>query len=265
MTDTDWQWSEVAAAWPLIQGGFAVSVTLTLLVIALGLPAGLVLGLLTSPRVAWMRPLGWLLTTLLAVPRLLPGLVVVAAFFVLWPASAEWLHDALGQFDPGPAADGVAAELGRAVAAPPFAIAAVALAVVLAARTEFIVRSSVRHVSTQLRAVARAMGMSRGTELTRVILPMTARGTAAPLLGAGVRVFRDSTLAAFIGVADVLFVAVRDAPTPGTRGGNGHLGLELFTLMAIGFLVILVPAELFIRWLTRSRWMRRGERRAVVA
>lgn len=252
VNEYSWNWSVVVEYWPAFLNGAIVSVLLTLFVVSVGTLVGVLVGVGMSTRKSVLRPLRWFLTVYVEILRALPVLVLLIWMHYVAPASTGWLYSFLSMTSE--AISGVVGGMGRAVlasiASRPFASAAVALSLNLSAFVADIVRSEIAGTPSALIDAAKSLGMSPSMALRRVILPEVARRSLPALVALYITMFKFTTLAAFIGCNELMNVTF-------TAGNSSYRYLELYTCLAIVYLMILIPATYAAKRIEKSQWLLR--------
>jgi polar amino acid transport system permease protein len=185
-------------------GGLALTVLLAAAGLALAAPLGLVLGL---ARVSPLRAVRWPVTALGAVVRGVPLLMVIFwAYFFL------------------PSVTGV--KTGQ------FATMLGALVLFDAAYLAEIVRSGIRAVPRGQVEAARALGLSAGQTMRKVVLPQALRQVLPSLVNQFVATLKETSLGYIIGLSEVSFIASQINTQVLTKPAQvyGLLGLTYFTL-----------------------------------
>ncbi|WP_458792761.1 amino acid ABC transporter permease [Yoonia sp. MH D7] len=124
---------------------------------------------------------------------------------------------------------------------PPFIAATIALSLVLAAYTAEVVRAGIEAVPKGQFEASEALGLSFFTMMRKVILPQALRMMIPPLASYCVAIMKDTSLASFVTMGDLLKQAT-DAqalfanPTP-------------LLLAALIYIAILWPMVRFTSWL----------------
>jgi polar amino acid transport system permease protein len=169
--------------------GLAVSLQLTALTLLLALPLAVAVALLRLSPVAALRALGvgyvegirnvpllaHLLFWYFGAPELLPD------------AAKEWLYAGNVEFD----------------------CAVVALTLYIAAYMAEDIRSGIRAIPTVQLEAGRALGFGFLATMRRVILPQALRVTVPPLISQTLNLWKDSSIATVIGVAEMMYQAAK--------------------------------------------------------
>jgi polar amino acid transport system permease protein len=206
--DFGWVWTYRR---PLLEG-VGVTVQLNLLVLVLGTLLGLVVGLMARSPSRLVRLFVRLYVDLL---RTLPVLVLLVWFFFCAPVV-----------------------LGIRITAWLSAVAVLSLN--LSAFVAEIVRAGVDAVPRQHVESAVAVGLSRRDTTRYVVLPVALRVMFPPLVGQWINSVKLSVLASVIAVPELLH-RTTDVISQVYRP------LEFYTVLAVLFLVILLPGTLYSR------------------
>jgi polar amino acid transport system permease protein len=184
-------------------GGLALTVLLAALALALALPVGLALGL---ARVSPYRAIRWPVTALVFVVRGIPLLMVIFwAYFFL------------------PSVTGHKTEQ--------FSTMLIALVLFDGVYLAEIVRAGIARMPAGQFESARALGLGYGRTMRLVILPQALRITFPPLLSQTLNLWKNTSIATVIGVAELMYQAQR-VETASFRG------FETFAVVTAGYLGI---------------------------
>ncbi|MBI2929068.1 MAG: amino acid ABC transporter permease [Verrucomicrobia bacterium] len=252
MNSYSWQWSVLNDYWPAFRNGAVVTVLLTAVIVVVGSLLGIAFGVLLADKSRALAPARWLVWIVVETLRALPVLVVLVYFHYVLTGSSAWLHKLLTmlagavQPEPGTMSDAIL----KTVASRPFATSVVALSLNLSAFVADIIRNGILGVPKPLIDAAKSLGMGPWLRLRRVILPEALRTSLAGLVAMFITMFKFTTLAAFIGCNELMNVVY-------TAGNSSYRYLELFTMLAFAYLVILMPATFAARRVEQSRWLQR--------
>lgn len=206
-----WQFTAVRGALPQLLQGLLVTIELTVLVMAIGLVAGMGVALLRIGRWRAVRAVTWGYTELF---RTTPILVQLIWFFYVLPSA-----------------------LGASL--PPFWLAVVALGLNLTAYVAEIFRSTILSVDPGQRESALATGMRPATAMRRIVLPQAVRRSIPLLAATWITLFKDTSLVAVIGVHELTY-----------RGKDVALAtyrpLETFTVVAVMYFLLAYPQSLLV-------------------
>ena len=251
MGESSWQWSIVGDHGPALLEGAVVTILLTLIVLGIGGLVGLAMGTIRTRRARSLRAVGAAIDTYVWIFNGLPVLVVLLLVYLAVPGSAGWLNEMLIGVEQAavPHAGGTEAGVLGAVAAPSFAAATIALSLWLSARLACIVRRGLESTPGSVIDAYRAQGMGGFMLVRHAIIPEAFRRSLPELISATTTTILLTTLAAFIGCAELLHVAY----TAGLQSGHPA---ELLTVAALFYLVVIAPLATLQTCLRRSRWLR---------
>ncbi|MCK4351843.1 amino acid ABC transporter permease [candidate division WOR-3 bacterium] len=128
-----------------------------------------------------------------------------------------------------------------------FTTAAFGLSINLSSFVADVVRGAIDGVPTSYKDAARSLGMSSKLILRRIVLPEAFRALIPTLTALYITMFKMSTLASVISVWEPL------------HSGNSiiihtYRALEVYTGIAIIYLIIIVPATYFSKKLEKSKY-----------
>ncbi len=210
---------------------------LTLGLSAAALVLAMAIGLLTAiARGSRWRALRVISGAYVELMRTLPLFVLLLWVFYAMPILVQGL-------DP----DGIGFRaLGWIADLTPFMAAVIALALNAGAFLSEIFRAGIEGVPRGQVEAAQSLGMGRWLTLRRIVLPQALRRMLPPTVGQFIHTVKDSSLASAIGLAEL----TRRATELQTQT---YRPLELYTLLALEYLVILLVLSRISRWLER-RW-----------
>lgn len=171
-------WGIVAEAWPILWDGLQRTLLLSLMVVPLGLLAGLALALLARARSRWVR---WPLALWVDVFRALPPLVLLVLLYAGLPF-AGWEIGAWG---------------------------AVALGFLLNTGAYYaeILRAGIESVPRGQAEAARALGLSRAKTMALVVLPQAVRNVLPDLVSNTLEVVKLTSIASVVALPELLYQA----------------------------------------------------------
>lgn len=210
---------------------------LTLALSACALLLGMAIGLATAAlRLSRHRPVRAVAETYVELMRTLPLFVLLLWVFYAMPIMVQGLdRDGWGF-----------TALGWVADLTPFTAAVIALALNAGAFLSEIFRAGIEGVPRGQVEAAQSLGMGRWLTLRRIILPQALRRMLPPTVSQFIHTVKDSSLASAIGLAEL----TRRATELQTQT---YRPLELYTLLALEYLVILLLLSRLARWLER-RW-----------
>jgi polar amino acid transport system permease protein len=213
--------ASIFSGWPdwldELLGGLFMSMKLTLAILALGLPLGLLFALGVASPVRLVR---WSAIVLVEIARGLPALVLVYLVYFGLPQADLTLSA--------------------------FAAGTAALGLTLAGYTSEVFRAGIAAVPAGQREAARAIGLSRAKELRLVVLPQALRISIPPILGYAILYFQATSLCFAIAVPELLSRAY-------TIGSSTFRYLSVLLLAGLMFAAVCIPASQFVDLLERRR------------
>ena len=221
--DYPWDFAPVWRYFPALMRGVVVTLYLTALAIVLGTPIGIIQGLLLTVRNRWIR---YPLILFTDAVRSLPVLILILWVYYFVP---------------------VLVGLPRM---SPFSLATIALTANLAAFIADVVRASVNAFPQGLLDAAHACGLSRLATLRHIVLPEVVREILPTLALLYISILKLSSLASVIAVHELLHAADRIRAIT-------FQAIEVFTVLAGIYIVLVMPLSLAVRSLETSRFFRR--------
>jgi len=220
LVDTFFNWRVMSEYLPKIVEGFVLTIQLALAIVVSGIVCGLVLAMIRSFRV---KPVNFLIITVVDVLRALPPLVIIIMFYFALPT------------------------VGIRMSA--FVATWLALSLVLAAFAEEIFWAGILAVPKGQWEAARSTGLSFLQTLRFVVMPQAVRITIPPLTNRTIAITKGTALGAVIAVGEILY----QAQTAYSFSYNP----SPLTLGAIAYLILFIPVVYFGRWVeTRFAWKR---------
>jgi polar amino acid transport system permease protein len=131
-----------------------------------------------------------------------------------------------------------------------FIAAAIGLSLWGSANMAEVVRGAVQSVPRGQEEAASALGFSWPGRMRHVILPQATRRALPPLIGLVVNLTQQTSLAAVIGLLDILEASQRSIERLTLSGGNSHAVPILGAVLAV-FFVICLPLTMLSRWFER--------------
>lgn len=131
-----------------------------------------------------------------------------------------------------------------------FVAAAVGLSLWGSANMAEVARGAVQSVPNGQAEAAAALGFSWTGRMRHVLLPQAARRALPPLIGLVVNLTQQTSLAAVIGVLDILEASQRSIERLTLSGGSSHAVPILGAVLAV-FFVICLPLTILSRWFER--------------
>jgi His/Glu/Gln/Arg/opine family amino acid ABC transporter permease subunit len=209
-----WRFDVAFENLPLLLSGLGMTCLLTVLAMAIGIAGGLVLALM---RLAPLRLLRWPAYAFTELFRTTPLLVQVVWVFSVLPLT-----------------------IGLTLS--PFFSGLVALGLNVAAFMSEIFRAGITSLSVGQFHAGYALGMTRMQCLRRIVLPQAALRTVPPMAGMWVALFKDTSVLAVIGVAEMMTQARIIA-------ADTYRPLEVYTLVAVVYFLLTFPQSLGAQYL----------------
>lgn len=211
--------SSIVSRWPEWIGdlllGLLQSIELTLAVVAIGLPLGLLLAVAIT---VGPRPVRWLAIGVVEIARGIPALVVLYLVYFGLPQVQLTLQA--------------------------FVAASIALGFTMSGYTTEIFRAGIAAVPHGQYEAARAVGLSRRDELRHVVLPQAVRIVIPPILGYVVLFFQATSLAFTVAIPELLSRAY-------TIGSTTFQYLSVLILAALLYAAVAIPSSQLIDFLER--------------
>lgn len=209
--------------------GASVTFQLSLIVWVIGIFGGVLLLLLDSyidKKVLSSRPLYSLLKTVASFFVIKLGKTVIPSIPIL--VLLYWFYYPFqGIFS---------------VELSPFTIAAIVLSLVNIASTSYIIKQSIQELPEKYHTSALLCGLSSKEIFFKIKLPLIIRNTAGPILLIQLSMLHNSIFASLINVQDILWQTK-------LINSQVHRPIEVFTILALFFLVISIPVILFGNYL----------------
>ncbi|MFE1959763.1 amino acid ABC transporter permease [Streptomyces sp. NPDC059479] len=201
--------------------GLRETALLALVSIAASLLAGTLLGaVLTLPS----RPVRAVVRAYVEIWRGLPIIIILYFIFFLLPIIGVLVNT--------------------------FIAAAIGLSLWGSANMAEVVRGAVQSVPRGQAEAAAALGFSWTGRMRHVLLPQAARRALPPLIGLVVNLTQQTSLAAVIGLLDILEASQRSIERLTLSGGSSHAVPILGAVLAV-FFVICLPLTMLSRWYER--------------
>lgn len=197
--------------------GEGLLVSLQLTVISVG--AGYVLGLLLALGVISVRPwIKWTTLAIVEVGRGIPALVVLYIVYYGLPSVGLLFEN--------------------------FVAAAIGLTITVAAYSSEMFRAGIQSVPGGQGEAAAALGLSRTTVLTRVVLPQGLRSSIPALMGLAIQSFQGTSLAYSISVNELMSEAYQ-------ASSISFQYLEVYAVTGAVYAVVAVPATWASMWVEK--------------
>jgi polar amino acid transport system permease protein len=212
----EWDFSFVLQNYPEILKGVGVTFIYSIATIVAGLLIGIVVGLVLIRR---SDVLTYLASGYVQLFRCTPLLIQVIWFFYALPVLLN-------------------------INLPPWLAAGLGLTLYMGAFSAEIVRAGINSIEKGQWQAARALGMSESRMMRRIILPQAVRRMLPPLVNQSVLQLKNTSLLYIVAVPDLMYVG-------STLVSNTFRPLEVYTTVAIIYLVILYPLQKMARWFER--------------
>jgi polar amino acid transport system permease protein len=131
-----------------------------------------------------------------------------------------------------------------------FAASAIGLSLWGSANVAEVVRGAVQSVPRGQAEAAAALGFPWPGRMRHVILPQATRRALPPLVGLVVNLTQQTSLAAVIGLLDILEAAQRSIERLTLTGGDTH-AVPILGAVLVVFFVVCLPLTMLSRWLER--------------
>ena len=200
---------------PDLLGGFVISLEVTAVCLALGIPLGLLLALGVQARSVALR---WLSLAVVEIGRGTPALILLQFAYFGLPTVGVTLSS--------------------------FVAASLALAWCTGAYTSEIIRAGLQAVPAGQQEAALVIGLNRLDALRYVILPQGLRVAVPALLGFSIIMLQASSLCFTIALPEIVSQAY-------IVGSNTFEYLPIFLLAALMFAAVCIPATILVSLLER--------------
>ena len=198
--------------------GLRNTVIYTISGFALGLALGMVIALM---RLSSAAPYRWVALAYIEVFRGIPALLV---FIFMGPGFSLAFPD-------------------REIPGGVYGQAAVALGLVSAAYMAETIRAGIQAVPTGQTEAARSLGMSHGRAMRSIVIPQALRIVIPPLTNELVLLFKDSSLALFLGVV----LSQRELTKFANDLANEQANSTPYLIAALCYLLITIPLGILVR------------------
>lgn len=209
-------WHEILGFMPGLLMGARITVILTFLVMFLGLVWGLVLALGRLSRFPALRLLARAYVEIIRGTPLLLQLFYV--YYVLPFAGIKF---------------------------EPFTAGTIALSVNYAAYLSEVYRAGIQAIDRGQIEASLSLGMSRALLMRRIVLPQAVRIILPPIGNYFISLFKDTSLVSIITLRDLMFSGE-------IMAASTFKDFEIFTTIAVIYLIICFPSSLAVTWLERK-------------
>jgi polar amino acid transport system permease protein len=231
------EWAQPVADY-ILHTGLKNTLIIATVSVVLSIVVGVLLGTLMTIKVL---PLQAAIRLYIEVWRGLPIIVTIFLLFFALPTVADEVHLSAVDLDPMRAA-------------------ILGLALWGSAQIAEATRGAIQSIPREQHEAAAALGFGWVGSHVNVILPQSLRRLIPPLVGLSVNIIQNSTLAAIIGVPEVLETAQRstnrlavptvDPTTLSIEGGDSH-AFEIYMAVFVLFFVISFPLTRLAAYLER--------------
>jgi len=201
-----WDFATILANWPVLWVGLKGTVFIFLVTVVLGLSGGLVIGIGRYARSPWLR---WPATVFVEVFRNTPVLVQIIWFYYAFP-------------------------ILTGIETAPFLAAVLGISLNTMAFSAEIYRAGIQSIEPGQWEAGKAIGMTYGQTLRRIVLPVAIKRILPALTNRGIEVFKMSTLASVVAYVETLNQAKLLADL-------NFNPIEAYTTVALIFFVVLYP------------------------
>ncbi|SDI17088.1 amino acid ABC transporter permease [Paraburkholderia phenazinium] len=200
---------------PVLLKGAATSLALTVCIMSISLPLGLVIALAKLGR---SRILHTLASIYIEVIRGTPALLQLFYIYFVLPSFGI-------RFDP-------------------FMAGVIGLSINYSAYLAEVYRAGIAAVPQGQIEAAKALGMSRRKMLRLIVLPQAIRVVIPPLGNYGISLFKDTSLVSIVTVKELIF-------TGQIISSTNFQYVTVFTIIGAIYLAFSYPSALLVRWLER--------------
>jgi len=209
-----WRFDVAWESLPQMLHGLGLTCLLTVLAMTIGLVVGMIIALMRMSRLKVMQLPAYAFTEIF---RTTPLLVQVIWVFTVLPLTVG-------------------------ITLSPFFSGLVALGMNVAAFMSEVYRAGISSVSSGQRHAALALGMTRTQSLRRIVLPQAVLKMVPPMASMWVALFKDTSVLAAIGVAEMMTQAR-------VLASETYRPMEIYTLVALVYFVLAYPQSLGVNWL----------------
>jgi len=209
-----WRFDVALESLPQMLQGLGLTCLLTVLAMTFGLVVGMIVALMrfSKLKIVWLPAYAFT-----EVFRTTPLLVQVIWVFTVLPLTVG-------------------------ITLSPFFSGLVALGLNVAAFMSEVYRAGITSVASGQSHAALALGMTRLQSLRRIVLPQAILKMVPPMASMWVALFKDTSILAAIGVAEMMTQArVLAAET--------YRPMEIYTLVAVIYFLVAYPQSLGVNWL----------------
>lgn len=220
----DWDWSILWRYYPVFLKGIFVTLEITILSILFGSFIGILLGVFLSKHTIYLRSEKRIVFSFIDIIRSLPLLILILLF--------NYYFSFLTNIK------------------SPFWLSVMALSLNLSAFVADVLRGAIDGVPKTLIEAGYALGMNQKLVLRRIILPEAIRAIIPSLALLYIDILKLSSLASMIAVNEVVHVSAEISTIT-------FRYLEVFAILAIIYLLLVMPFSYLARKIERTRWFLR--------
>ena len=209
-----WRFDVALQSLPRLLEGLGLTCLLTVLAMVTGLVVGLIIAVMRFNRWKAIRLPAYAFTEVF---RTTPLLVQVIWVFTVLPLTVG-------------------------ITLSPFLSGLVALGLNVAAFMSEVYRAGISSVAAGQSHAAFALGMTRLQALRRIILPQAVLRMVPPMAAMWVALFKDTSILAAIGVAEMMTQAR-------VLASETYRPMEIYTLVAVVYFLLTYPQSLAVNWL----------------
>ncbi len=213
----EWRFEAVTDHLPFLLAGIEITVSVSLLSMAIGLFLGLIVAL---ARLAPYRALQFLAGLYIDIFRTTPLLIQLVWVFFALP-------------------------ILTGIALTPFVASVVGLSLHVSAYLAEIYRAGILSIATGQRHAGLALGMTPAQVLRRVVLPQAVTRMLPPIGSQFITLFKDSALVSLITLQDLMWQAQ-------SLAAFTMRTIEVLTAVAIIYMMLTIPQALFVNYLHKK-------------
>ena len=115
-----------------------------------------------------------------------------------------------------------------------------------------IMRSGIQSVDPGQMEAGRAVGLSFGTSMVKIVIPQAVKNILPTLGNEFIALIKETSVVSFVGVTDLYFAF-------NSIGSNSYEFMVPYLVMAVIYIVLVLIISLFIKWMERS--LKKSDRR----
>ncbi|MGC4026315.1 MAG: amino acid ABC transporter permease [Mesorhizobium sp.] len=202
----------VLRAWPVLLGGFAYTVVLSIVVFVTGIAGGLAVCMLRLNQHSWVTAIA---RTYIGLFRTIPEMVLLFWIYYCLPLLAG-------------------------ISVPTVATGVLALALIASAYFGEIFRTGIAAVPTSQFEAGRSLGMHRLLIWRKIVLPQALPIVSGPVVNYSADIVKNTSLLAAIGIAETMYRAM-------ALGSKSFRYFEFVTVAGVLYFAIIFPLSLYAR------------------